>query len=213
MTRSLEAEWETNTQQAIAAGQVDHLPIVAQFAQRLGLEGIVNRLVNTQMEVEPGRIVLGLVLDTLSGRSPLYHLETAFEDSDRVVLFGEEVAPEYFSDDNVSRMLDYIYEAGTQQIFSTFSIAALEQFPVSTKHVHFDTTSVNLFGDFIPEEGAEPPFNITHGYSKDKRPDLKLSCCHCCALTATYPLSANSRMATPRTRRSILVFWVRSPSI
>ena len=173
MARSLEAEWETNTQQAIAAGQVDHLPIVAQFAQRLGLEGIVNGVVNTQMEVEPGRIVLGLVLDTLSGRSPLYHLETAFEDSDRAVLFGGEVAPEYFSDDNVGRMLDHIHEAGTQRIFSALSIAALEQFPVSTKHVHFDTTSVNLFGDYISEEGEEPPFNITYGYSKDKRPDLK----------------------------------------
>jgi len=172
MAKSLE-EWETNTQQAIVAGQVDHLPIVAQFTNRLGLEGIINRLVNTEMEVEPGRIVLGLVLDTLSGRSPLYHLKTAFEDSDRAVLFGEEVAPEYFSDDNVGRMLDHIHEAGTQQLFTELSIAALKQFPVSTKHVHFDTTSVNLFGDYISEEGEEPPFNITYGYSKDKRPDLK----------------------------------------
>jgi len=163
----------TTTQQVISAGQVNHLPIIAEFAQRLELEGIVNRLVETQMEVEPGRIVLGLVLDTLSGRSPLYHLETAFEDCDRAVLFGEEVPAGYFSDDNVGRMLDCIYEAGTQQIFSALSVEALKQFPVSTKHVHFDTTSVNVFGDYILEEGEETPFNITHGYSKDKRPDLK----------------------------------------
>jgi hypothetical protein len=43
------------------------------------------------MEVEPGLIVLGLVLDTLSGRSPLYHLEIAFEACSRVVLFGQEM--------------------------------------------------------------------------------------------------------------------------
>jgi len=163
----------TTTQQVISAGQVNHLPIIAEFAQRLELEGIVNRLVETQMEIEPGRIVLGLVLDTLSGRSPLYHLETAFEDCDRAVLFGKEVPAGYFSDDNVGRMLDCIYEAGTQQIFSMLSVEALKQFPVSTKHVHFDTTSVNVYGDYMLEEGEDTPFNITHGYSKDKRPDLK----------------------------------------
>ena len=55
------------------------------FARRLELGQIVNRLVTTQMAVEPGLIVLGLVLDTLSGRSPLYHLQTAFEGCDRAL--------------------------------------------------------------------------------------------------------------------------------
>jgi hypothetical protein len=67
------------SRQEIPAGQVNHLPVVAHFARRLGLVQIVNRLVPTQMAVEPGVIVLALVLDTLSGRSPLYHLQTAFE--------------------------------------------------------------------------------------------------------------------------------------
>ena len=57
-----------STPQAVTAAQIDRLPIVAHFARRLGLVQIVNRLVSTQMEVEPGLIVLGLVLDTLSGR-------------------------------------------------------------------------------------------------------------------------------------------------
>jgi transposase len=163
----------TNAQQAISAGQVNHLPIVAHFARRLGLVQIVNRLVSTQMEVEPGLVVLGLVLDTLSGRSPLYHLQTAFEDCDRAVLFGQELPAEYFSDDNVGRMLDRLYEVGTQRIFSALSVAALDRFPVSTHHAHFDTTSVNLYGDYLAAQGAEAPFKSAHGYSKDKRPDLK----------------------------------------
>jgi hypothetical protein len=62
---------------------------------------IVNRLVPVDMEVEPGQIVLGLVLDTLSGRSPLYHLETAFEPCDQAVLFGRQMPGGYFNDDNV----------------------------------------------------------------------------------------------------------------
>jgi transposase len=159
--------------QEISAAQVNHLPIVAHFARRLGLVQIVNRLVSTRMEVEPGLIVLGLVLDTLSGRSPLYHLQTAFEDCDRAVLFGQELPAEYFNDDNVGRILDHLYAAGTQGIFSALSVAALEGFPVSTQHAHFDTTSVNLYGDYLAAQGEEAAFKINHGYSKDKRPDLK----------------------------------------
>jgi transposase len=162
-----------STLQEISAAQVNHLPIVAHFARRLGLVEIVNRLVPTQMEVEPGLIALGLVLDTLSGRSPLYHLETAFEDCDRALLFGQDLPAQSFSDDTVGRMLDHFYEVGTQRLFSALSVAALERFPVSTQHVHFDTTSVTLYGDYLSAQGEEAPFKITHGYSKDKRPDLK----------------------------------------
>ena len=101
-----------NEGQAISGAQVNHLPIVAHYARRLGLVEIVNRLVPTQMEVEPGKIVLGMVLDTLSGRSPLYHLESAFQDCDRALFFGEDLPAEYFNDDNVGRVLDYLDQAG-----------------------------------------------------------------------------------------------------
>jgi transposase len=39
--------------------------------------------------------------------------------------------------------------------------------------VHFDTTSVNVYGDYRVDEANPPPFEITEGYSKDHRPDLK----------------------------------------
>jgi hypothetical protein len=51
-----------NPDQVITAAQVNHLPIIAHYARRLGLVEIVNRLVPVKMEVEPGLIVLGLVL-------------------------------------------------------------------------------------------------------------------------------------------------------
>ena len=36
--------------------------------------------------------------------------------------------------------------------------------------MHFDTTSISVFGDY---DFIDPPFKITYGHSKDKRPDLK----------------------------------------
>ena len=113
------------------------------------------------------------MLDTLSVRSPLYHLESTFEEFDREVLFGKEIPLGYFNDDNVGRVLDCLFEIGTQKIFSALSVCAVKRFMLSTEHLHFDTTSVNLYGDYLNSAGEEAPFEITYGYSKDKRPDLK----------------------------------------
>jgi transposase len=46
----------------------------------------------------------------------------------------------------------------------------LATFAVDPRRLHFDTTSVSVFGDY---HLVDPPFEITYGYSKDKRPDLK----------------------------------------
>ncbi|MEA3231335.1 MAG: hypothetical protein U9Q05_06235, partial [Thermodesulfobacteriota bacterium] len=41
-------------------------------ADRIGLVPTINRLVDSEMDIDPGTVFLGMVLDTLSGRSPLY---------------------------------------------------------------------------------------------------------------------------------------------
>lgn len=82
-----------NNVQAVSAAEVNHLPIIASYCRRLGLVEIVNRPVPVEMEIEPGVIALGMVLDTLSGRSPLYHLEASFDHCDRELLFGEACLP------------------------------------------------------------------------------------------------------------------------
>ena len=54
---------------------VHHLPILKAYADQLGLVSLINHYVPTEMNVDAGTVVLGLVLDTLRGRSPLYRLE------------------------------------------------------------------------------------------------------------------------------------------
>src|SRR5262249_8404721 len=41
------------------------------------------------------------------------------------------------------------------------------------RYVHFDTTSRNVWGAYQFAETQDLPFQVTYGYSKDKRPDLK----------------------------------------
>jgi transposase len=158
---------------SIKSSQVDHLPIISHYAKQMGFEKIINELVPTEMEVKPGKIVLGMVIDILSGRSPLYQLEIIFNEMDCELLLGEDLPDGYFNDDNVGRVLKHIYEAGTQKLFSSLSMAVVNAFSLPTDQVHFDTTSISLFGQYLNSQKEGSPFEINHGYSKDKRPDLK----------------------------------------
>jgi transposase len=156
--------------------QADHLPIVAAFLDRMGVSATVNSAVPTEMAVDLGNVVKLMVLDTLSGRSPLYRLERFASQVDTRLLLGKEVAPSSFNDTTLGRALDAIYEAGTEQLFSQVALRAACAFPldVDTRHVHFDTTSVSVWGDYaLCEEEDGNGLNLTYGYSKDHRPDLK----------------------------------------
>jgi transposase len=93
-----------------------------------------------------------------------------FEEKDTELLLGAAIEPERFCDYNLGRSMDKIFETGTQKIFSQLAQNALTVFAVDPRRLHFDTTSVSVFGDY---DLIDPPFDITYGYSKDKRPDLK----------------------------------------
>jgi transposase len=157
----------------IAVYPVQHLPIIKAYADQLGLVSLINHYVPTAMDVDAGTIVLGLVLDTLSGRSPLYRLEEFFAHQDTELLLGKALPPQAFTDDTVGRVLNRLYDFGTMRLFTACAVRASIRFGLEQRYVHFDTTSRSVWGDYQFAETQDLPFQITYGYSKDKRPDLK----------------------------------------
>src|SRR5262245_3844898 len=158
---------------AIAVYPVQHLPIIKAYADQLGLVSLINHFVPTEMDVDAGTVVLGLVLDTLRGRSPLYRLEEFFAHQDTELLLGKALPPQAFTDDTVGRVLDRLYEMGTMKLFTACAVRAATRFGLERRSVHFDTTSRSVWGDYQFAETQDLPFQVTYGYSKDKRPDLK----------------------------------------
>jgi transposase len=158
---------------AIEVYPVHHLPIIKAYADQLGLVSLINHYVPTEMEVDAGTVVLGLVLDTLSGRSPLYRLEEFFARQDTALLLGKALPPHAFNDDTVGRVLDRLYDMGTMKLFTAYAVRAATQFGLERRYVHFDTTSHSVWGEYDFPEEQDLPFRIPYGYSKDKRPDLK----------------------------------------
>jgi len=152
--------------------QVGFHPIIRAYMQQINLVELINSMVKTTMQVEPGIIVAGMIQDTLSGRSPLYHLKDFFSGHDTGLLLGKTVNPDDFSDYNVGRVLDRIKKVGPSRIFAEVARRASVIHHIDTSCGHWDSTSVSVWGDYDyqPDEGR---INITYGYSKDQRPDLK----------------------------------------
>jgi len=151
------------------------LPIVSAYAARIGLVEEIDRMLPCDMEVSPGRIVLAMILDALTGRTPLFRLGDFFADKDVELLLGEAIPLAKFSDHTLGRVLERLARAGTNKILGAVAFRAMKSFHLETSSVHHDTTSQKVYGDYLLYEwdGHLEPFVITNGFSKDHRPDLK----------------------------------------
>jgi transposase len=169
---------------------VQFLPIVKEYARRINLVETINQMVDTEMDLQPGPVVLGMVLDTLSGRSPLYRLKDFLEEKDIELLLGNAASLDRFTDHNIGRALDKIFETGTQKIFGQLSQNAVNGFQIKPTGAHYDTTSVTVYGDYAM---TDEPFEITYGHSKDKRPDLKQFLVEMLCVDRNIPLFGGTR--------------------
>ena len=56
----------------IESYDVRHGPAISLFCDKIGLPAIVNKALDCNIEIDCGKVVKGLILNTLSGRDPLY---------------------------------------------------------------------------------------------------------------------------------------------
>ena len=124
------------------------LPLAAAYCRRLELIPLINKLVPTQMTLKPGLVVQAMVLDVLSGRSPLYHLERFIAQQDGEHLLGEAIDPHAFNDTNLARSLDAMFESGTSKIITEIGLRAASTFQLDLSTTSYDTTSTNVWGEY-----------------------------------------------------------------
>ena len=87
-------------------------------------------------------------------------------------------APEHLSDDKLGKVLDKLYEADLTSLFVTIALTAATRYGVNLTSLHLDASSFHVHGKYETElldedEEDEGVITITHGYSREKRPDLK----------------------------------------
>lgn len=173
------------------AGMHNFLVPASAYCRALGLIDKINELMRSEMKLQPGLVVQTMVLDTLSGRSPLYHLKEFVASIDTELLLGETVRPALFTDTNIGRSLDAIAAYGTGRLLTAVGVEAVKRFGLDPRVVSYDTTSTNVWGTYDGCEVAEGPV-ITHGYSKDHRPDLKQFMTELLCVDQGFPILGNT---------------------
>jgi Transposase len=154
--------------------RLDHLGIVAGICQEIELAGQIDRMIGpTDRQVSVGEAVQAMVLNALGFVSrPLYLTPEFFTNKPLDRLLRSGLTAEMLNDDSLGRALDILYEAGPTEVFAQVASHALRLWGIQHRFVHLDTTSLSVEGEY---EGPEEPgvVHITHGYSRDGRPDLK----------------------------------------
>jgi transposase len=146
------------------------LPVVADFCQRLDLEGIVDRAcpVREVATLTHGQVICALVANRLTSPTPLRRVEDWARAWAVTEVFG--IAPEALNDDRIGRALDAIAPR-LDQLVGSVGARAIATFGVEVARLHWDMTSISLYGAYEePEDGFVAP---RFGHPKDRRPDLK----------------------------------------
>ena len=171
---------------------LNHLGIIAGIIDEIGIVEIVNEHLGTSPKeiVNPGIIIKAIIINGLGFVArPLYLFPQFFEDKATVHLLGKGIFPEHLNDDKIGRVMDKCYHYGISELFLLLALAAVKKYQVNLGYSHLDSTSFSVHGEYkklLPwlressEEALEKasifkeiPIKITHGYSRDHRPDLK----------------------------------------
>src|SRR6266516_7390892 len=155
--------------------RLDHLGLLASTIRDLGLISMIDaRLVPDEQEtITPGEAVAGMILNGLGfANRPLSLTPQFFTNKPLELLFRPGVRAAMFNRFTLGRTLDEVHAYGCDLLFSELALAVCAQEGIEQRFHHLDTTSFFLSGDSVPESD-EHAIRITHGYSKDHRPDLK----------------------------------------
>ncbi|MGF1536486.1 MAG: IS1634 family transposase [Elainellaceae cyanobacterium] len=168
-------------QENLSIQNLDHLGIIAGIVDDIGLVEVVNELVgeDPREQVSAGVVVKAMILNGLGFVSaPLYLFGQFFVGKPTEHLLGRGVLPKHLNDDRIGRVLDQLYLVGVTAVFMAICMRAARRYGVAEGSAHLDATSMSVQGAYLDTGGAATddgtvPIAITHGYSRDHRPDLK----------------------------------------
>ncbi len=165
---SAEVEYQTE--------RLDHLGIVAGVCQEAGIaEWLDKQAGDSRRSVSVGKATVAMVLNGLGwSLRQLYLVPQYFENKPVEHLLGEGISADMLNDDCLGRTLDWLYEHDVTMLFAGLALQARRRFGIAAQHLHIDTTSFSVSGDYATQEEGDPvALAITYRYSRDHRADLK----------------------------------------
>jgi len=159
----------------VTTERLDHLGIIAGVIKDIGLVELINQRIpkHSKEEISTGEAVAGMIINGLGfSDRPMTLTPQFFQSKSMEALFREGVTPDMFNRFKLGRALDACHEYGCDTLFSEISLQSCKQNNIDCRFNSEDTTSFSLTGEYSTDSD-EHTIKITHGYSKDHRPDLK----------------------------------------
>ncbi|MGZ3745555.1 MAG: IS1634 family transposase [Pseudobdellovibrionaceae bacterium] len=159
----------------IQTAAIDHYGLVAAICQNLKIaEKIDSRLsADLQRKVSPGTAVVAMIINGLGFTNRRLYLTHQFFESKPVArLLGQHLEAKDITDYTLGHALDDIAEYGASQLFAEVAFEIALENNLLGPNNHLDTTSMSVHGEY--DINDDPSIiEVTHGFSKDHRPDLK----------------------------------------
>src|SRR5262249_8433365 len=154
---------------------VAHLPLVLGVLRRLEVATIIDRLIppHPAHGLSCGGGVEALVLAILDGHHALYKVGKRLEERGMVTLLQPELTRAALNDYRLGHILDALFAANLNKVFSAIALKALEVYAIPTPWLHQDTTTIMLYGAYADEPKSPEAPHPAYGQSKDGRDDLK----------------------------------------
>jgi transposase len=142
----------------------------AEMLRRLDVAGIIDGLcpIRDIADLTHGQVIEAMVANRLSAPAPLVGLADWAREWAVSEVFG--IAPNLLNDDRAARALDAIAPE-LEKIVGTVGAAAIEQFGIDASKIHWDMTSISMFGAYPGQDDEYP--QVKYGHPKDRRVDLK----------------------------------------
>lgn len=155
---------------------MDHHGLVASMCKELKIAARIDEKIfdnDIRQVVSPGQSVVAMILNGLGFTNRrLYLTHQFFEGKPVERLLDADIKASDLTDATLGHALDEISRYGTSQLFGEVAFGIAIENNLLGNVNHLDTTSISVEGDYDVEDKLSK-IAITHGYSKDHRPDLK----------------------------------------
>ena len=146
------------------------LPVIAEYSRRLDLAGIIDRVcpVRDVAIVTHGQVIEALVANRLTSPMPMVRVADWAREWAVAETFGITTCA--LNDDRIARALDAVAPQ-LEAIVGSVGARAISRFGLDVARLHWDMTSISLYGDYQDPDADHPAPRF--GHPKDRRPDLK----------------------------------------
>jgi transposase len=150
--------------------QLGSLPVVADFSRRLDIAGIVDRAcpMRDVGGISHGQVIEALIANRLTSPKAMVAVADWAHAWAVDEVYG--IDPDALNDDRLGRALD-AFAGQVDQVVGSIGAKAIDAFGVDVARLHWDMTSISLYGAYhqTDDDFPAPAF----GHPKDRRTDLK----------------------------------------